>query len=328
MLKKVISNILIVAISLFFSIIIWLYVNNEEDPLTSKTFRNIPVSILNEDAFTNLGYTYIIKDGETVTVTVTGRNSIISRISDKDINATADFKQLSKVNAVPITVSTMYDSSVDLSLVGTGMMTIESEHLSEAQLPVTIQTKGKPEENYIYRDNGKVTPNMITVRAPKSIVERAKELKITVNISGATDAVEVVRNPVLYDNEGKKIISNQITLDTNEVQAKLPILKMKVVPVFLKTEGNVKKGYHLQSFAYSPKEIKVAGKEEIINQLNSIDLGEVSIEKKDKTYENNFQVKNSMLPDGIYLAEEPLELKLQCKIEKDKNTGQTTETNE
>ena len=318
MAKKILKNSSIMLVSVFLALIFWLYVNNEEDPMTSKNFSDIPVKIVNEEVFTKLGYSFTVTEGETIDITVSGRSSILSKLSSSDFYAYVDFKELSKVNAVPINIESEYEGQIEITPKGSGMMQIKAENIEETQIPVEIETRGTPENGYIYKENGKVTPNIITIKAPESIVEQAEKYIVTANISGASDSITVTTKPTLYDKEGNRIESNQVQTDTSEVEAKLPILKTQQVSILLWTKGKPKEGYELQSFAYSPDKIEIAGKENIVSQIKSIDLGEVDISGKDKTYEIDFPIKEEMLPDECVLANDKTTLKLQCKIKKKK----------
>ena len=73
-----------------------------DDPVRTRQFTNIPVTVTNEKAITTLDKVYEITQGKTVDITVSGKKSLVDRITSQDLQATADLSQLSMVNAVSI----------------------------------------------------------------------------------------------------------------------------------------------------------------------------------------------------------------------------------
>ena len=66
--------------SLPLAFVIWIIIINIDDPTVSRNFLNVPVELLNSDALDTLGKVYEIAEGKSVTVTVTGRRSIVDKV--------------------------------------------------------------------------------------------------------------------------------------------------------------------------------------------------------------------------------------------------------
>ena len=87
------------------------------------------------------------------------------------------------------------------------------------------------------------------------VLSSAKEIRATVSVDGISHDVTATDKPVLYEEEGKKIISNQIEFDTASVGIYIELWKTKTVDVKLSYTGEPAKNYHLVSFDYEPKQI-------------------------------------------------------------------------
>lgn len=92
---KFTQNIGLKIMALLFAAVLWVIVVNADDPVVSAVYRDVPVTITNEDVVTNKGKVYqIVDDTHTVNVTVYATRSVISKISKDNISATADLSQM------------------------------------------------------------------------------------------------------------------------------------------------------------------------------------------------------------------------------------------
>ena len=164
---------------------------------------------------------------------------------------------MSKVDAVPIDVTAKkYSDQLDITLGTTNTMKIKKDEVVTISVPVNVTAKGDPAEGYAV---GRVTstPNLIKVSGPENLLSSAKEIRATVSVDGISHDVTATDKPVLYDEEGKKIISNQIEFDTASIGIYIELWKTKTVDVKLSYTGEPAKNYHLISFDYEPKQITI-----------------------------------------------------------------------
>ena len=293
------------------------FVANTNDPVVTKRFYSIPVKVMNEDALTKRGYAYEILDGEEVNITVKGKSSIVRSMGISDFQAIADFSKLSKVDAVPIDVTAKkYSDQLDITLGTTNTMKIKKDEVVTISVPVNVTAKGDPAEGYAV---GRVTstPNLIKVSGPENLLSSAKEIRATVSVDGISHDVTATDKPVLYDEEGKKIISNQIEFDTASIGIYIELWKTKTVDVKLSYTGEPAKNYHLVSFDYEPKQITIAAPDDMLESLDSITLDSVSIEGLMEDYEKDIDLTQTVLPDNVILAnDDTSDVKVKATIEK------------
>ena len=93
--KKLLENPGLKLLALVMAVLLWLIIVNIEDPVDTKRFTNIAVTIQNESIILNDGKMYqITNDTATVDVTVSAKRSILTRIQSSDIVATANVENL------------------------------------------------------------------------------------------------------------------------------------------------------------------------------------------------------------------------------------------
>ena len=310
------SNMGMKVLSVSIAIFIWLLVANTNDPVVTKRFTDIPVDIINEEALTDLGYAYEVTEGDEVTITVKGKNSIVGTLSISDFRAVADFSKLSEVDAVPIDVTVKkYTDQLEIMLGTVNTMKIKKDEMISVSVPVNIVINGDAAEGYA---PGKITgtPNLVRVTGPANLLDNAKAIIVEVDIDGIDHDVTTNVKPILYDADNKKIDSKQIAFDTPSISISIELWKTKKVQVSVEQEGEPADGYQLTSFDYEPKEIIVAAPDDILADLTTISLPAVSLDGLTENYEKDIDITEELLPDNVVLADDVTDIKINANIEK------------
>ncbi len=304
-------------LSVVIAILIWFLVANVNDPVVTKRFSNIPVKVVNAKALTKEGYAYEILDGEEVSITVKGKNSIVRSLNISDFRAVADFSKLSVVNAVPIDVTCKkYSDQLDITLGNTNTMKIKKDTVVSISVPVNIITKGQVADGYaVGRAIG--TPNLLKVSGPETLLSTVKEIRAQVDVSGISQDITSTDKPELYDENGKKVTSSQIDFDTSSIGIYVELWKTKTVDVKMDYTGKPASGYDLSSFDYEPKQIVVAAPDDVLDELDSVSLGSVDLDGRKKDYEKDIDLTKAALPDQVILADDEVrDVKVKATIEK------------
>lgn len=309
------NNIGMKILSVFTAIMIWLLVANTNDPVRTEKFTDIPVTIINENALTDLGYAYEILEGDKVSVTVEGKNSVISTLSASDFQAVADFSKLSEVDAVPIDVSAKkYANQLEITVGTINTMKIKKDEVVSVSVPVNIVVNGNVASGYAV-GSMTGTPNLVKVTGPENLLSSVKEIRGEVDIEGIGHDVTTTAEPVLYDKDGRVIDSSQIKMDKTSIDVNIRLWKTKKVSVVLEEYGTPAKGYEMISFDYEPKIITVAAPEDVLEKLSSISLDAISVEGLTEDYENDIELTEDLLPKGVVLADDTKDVKVKATIE-------------
>ena len=79
--KSLTNNIGLKLLAFIFAFMLWLLVVNIDDPVGSKTFENIPVTIEHSEVVTQDQRSYQVLDGtDTVSVSVSATRSVLEKI--------------------------------------------------------------------------------------------------------------------------------------------------------------------------------------------------------------------------------------------------------
>lgn len=273
--NKITHNLGLKILSVALAFILWLVVVNINDPDVTKTIRNINITILNENAITGQGegQVYTIKENKTASIVVKGPRSIVDKLTKNDIKATVDFSEVSSVGAVPINIVSLPDG-VSLQDELTENMKISIEALETKRFKVSMETTGTPAEGYVAGDVS-VSPNVVSVKAPVSVLETIDNILVRVDVDGmSTDVTGKSVSVVLRDASGKEIPYSEeqnITLSAVTLVAEAEILKCQNVPVSLAVRGHVAEGYRYTGMVLSDTEVTLKGTRAAISAAKMID---------------------------------------------------------
>lgn len=314
--KVLLNNLGIKILSVICAIILWLVVMNVSDSRVTKRVDDIPVNIINEDALYQRDKLYDIQKGDTVSIVVKGKRSVVEKLTAEDFIAEADLSQVSITNAVQIMVKPVKDvDENDYSItVVDNTMVITLDDKVKKSFPIKINTAGTVEEGYAISELS-CTPNIITVEGPESSVEKIEEVAVTLDVDTAKDDRISNCEIVAYDAYGDVVMNDRIKFSQNVVETTAKINPKKHVNVDVSVVGKPADGYEVAEIIYEPKQVSVVGSLVSLRKLNSIKINDISVEGLSETYETTINI-NEYLPNGTSLAQDDENIVLTIKIEK------------
>ena len=207
---KITNNILFKCISVIVAVVLWLLVIKINDPVQIVTIRNIPVTILNDNLIAESEQVYEIILGKTATVTVKGPKSMVDSLSAKDFTATADFKDMSQTNAIPIYVTlndTKYASKLDWSL-DVKNVRVALEDVLSKEFQIIVEQTGETAQNFTI-GNFVLSENTVMVKAPVSIMQMINKAVVEVDVKGINKDFTKDLNIKLLSNTNTEIKINE-----------------------------------------------------------------------------------------------------------------------
>lgn len=274
--KKLFTNNIGLKIgSILVAALLWFVVVNVDNPVGTRTFRDVQVKVLNTNLITDDGKTYQILDRtDVVSVTVTAKRNILDKLSKTDIEAYADMKDYdSDLNSVKIkAIVRNYDSATCIT--NPVNMRVRIEDLESKQLPVTVETKGTPADGYKVGQTT-VDPESVTISGPKSMVNKVAKAVVTVDVNGLNGDKTLPATLVLYDNSNRKMDSSLIqdNPDKEKVSVHVTMLNSKKVSLNIEgVSGTPAEGYEKTDVTIEPSSITIAGKQEDLNKIDNIPI--------------------------------------------------------
>jgi YbbR domain-containing protein len=297
--ERLTRNLGLKILSLLVAVLVWVVILNVDDPVTTDTFNDIPVTKINENALAQNDKVYEVVSGDTVDVKVKGKRSIIESLKNSDFQAVADLSELSITNAVPIDVTVpKYGDNVEV-VKENYTMQVSLEDLDSQQFRIDVVTTGSVPDGYYIKDKT-TSPNIIEVSGAESVVNKIKEVVVEVNVSNERESFKKTAVPKVYDKNGTLMDSSNITLNYEEVDASIELLKTKTVNLFIEVKGTPYYGYIYKAPKYEPHQVVIAGKQEELDKVQYI-MGEYYINYQKTDIEDKVNIADFIKNDVILI---------------------------
>jgi YbbR domain-containing protein len=267
--KRILNNPGLKLLSFILAVVLWLVVANIEDPVSSKQFKDVEVTITNESSLDSINKVYEVKSGATATFTVKGRRSVLDRLTYKDFNVIADLSHMSEVYSIPVEV-TPKNSDLDIEVsknMNTMVVALEDEVTSS--FAVNVNTTGEPMDGYALGEK-EVHPNLVDVSGPQSLIRKIKDVRINIDVDRAKDDVTEQCELHYYNGDDEELDAARIVCSYDSVDATVQVLPTKTVKVVVTTKGSLASGYSIESLNYEPQEITIAGEVETLSEISEI----------------------------------------------------------
>jgi len=292
-------NIGLKILSIILAAILWLVITNLDDPVTTKTFNNVPVETLNVDEITDLGQVYNILEGKTINFTVAARRKIADTLTVSDFSVTSDFSKLSDVNAVTIKINCpRYAGGVTVTDGLYQVMKINREELTKKNFNVNVVQKGEPAEGYYVAE--KTTTKIIVVSGPKTKIESIDQIVVNVDVSEEAGSFRTTEEPKALDKEGNEIDASNLTFSDSTVAVNIGMYRTKTIDLLITPTGKTADGFVMTTVDFEPKTIEVAGTDEALLNIKTLTVMEdIDGASVDFAKEINLQ---EQLSDGLVLV--------------------------
>lgn len=305
---KILDNLGLRIIALLIAIVMWVLVNNTNDPVVTRRFANIPVQLQNTSMITSRGEVYTVLDNtDTVpVVTVRARRSIFNELTKDDIVATADVADITSLDTIEIKYRSLnYNSEIEEIDGSIDNVLLSIENRRTATFALQLDTTGSVADGY---ELDTVTPeqNQIRVSGPESIVSEIASARATVDISGATSTISTYADVRLYDANGNVIDTSRLSMNITSVKVSVSILPLKTVPIQVSTSGTPADGYLTNGVVtVDPDTVKLAGRSSVLSGIDSIQIpaDAVNIDGATQSVQTSVDL-HTYLPDGVTLADE------------------------
>lgn len=304
--KKLTENLGLKILALLLAVILWVAVINLDDPTINKQFTT-GVTVENENFISTMGKYYEIESEDmNVTFNVYGKRSVINQLNNSDFKAVADLSQISQdesENRVPVTITPQRSANQVTVTKRMQNIRVKLEDLMRKSFIIQIESQGEPAEGYALDSMG-VTPNVLRVSGPKSVVSKIQEVRAVIDVTGMSTEITDNVVPVLYDKAEKTVDTTRLTMNLNTVTVKAGVVSEKTVPVKVKYTGNPAEGFEVVALDTDPAEIRIKGDSDILNAIGSITIPEglINVEGMEEKLKQQVDI-TKYLPSGVTLSD-------------------------
>ena len=308
--KSIVTNIELKIVAALLACLLWFIIANLDDPITTRTYFSIPVTLLNEDIITNEGKMLTIVDGSlNVNVIIRANESILDEIGQNQgsIIATADISQIELSSLVPITITVQgFERRIQSATANPTNLQVKIEDIEWRTFPIAANVSGAPGEGYVI---GEVyaTPESISITGPESLINSIGRVEARANAAGIIQSQSLTAELVVLDEAGDRmnLALFPSILEGYNIYVNVEVLETQLVPVEFSEIKDVPEGYVVTNIFSEPRYILVAGSAEDLRDLTEILIDSEAIELGEDVgiHEITLNVRPH-LPEGIVLVDE------------------------
>ncbi|MCU9809436.1 hypothetical protein LEQ06_15470 [Paraclostridium sp. AKS46] len=258
------NNTKIKLISLLSALVLWLYVMTVEDPVETRTFSDIPVTITNMSVLEERGLTIYPKEELLADISIRANLSSLRPINRDNIYIYGRLDDPKEGKNV-VYLQANLPERVNKYDIKPNVITLDLEKVVNEKRSISVDVEGEPKINIDNIDTNKKT---VDVSGPRTLVNKVTSIKATLDASDKYKDFSTKLKLVPVDANGDAV--KGVKLDDNFVVATVKFLQEKVVPVKLVFDDSVSNQSNLEKYSINPKDITIEGKKEALDNINGI----------------------------------------------------------
>ena len=278
-------------IAILISVVLWAGLISQDASLTrEKTFQNVNVSVIGEEALANKGYIVVSDLSEflqNVSVVAAVPQLQYENAEASAYNIRLDLSRINGSGEQEVKI--MYSNSTSLgNIVSINPSTVTvmvEDYIIRQRIPVSTGNELEvPEEWYVSQPT--VDPALIAVSGPRSLVQTISRARAFINqndIEWKEGQISAIADLRLYNRQGEEVNNRLLNMSSSNLPIDTVVVDMNVLPcvTFTTTDtvqinGEVPSGYR-KKVKISPETITVAARQEVLDQMDGLSLERNSV---------------------------------------------------
>ena len=283
------------AISLLCSFAMWAYITNPNSSDFQQTFRGVQVEFSGQEKLlSDRSLSISDVDTQSVTVTLRGSRSNVGKLRASDIKAVIDVSNIKQPNDMTWAYELQYPEGTDVSditVVSKSPETINFTVVKNATKTVSVKgsfegeiAEGCVAEEFVFE------PSTIVIEGPEETLAQIDHAWVSFGEGKIESTYSEEVGYKLMSESGAQISTKGLMLSTNVITATQPILKTKEVPLTV----NLIQGGGVDeddcTVTIEPNTLKIAGDTRLVDDINSIVLGNIDLASFQSSYTHTFAI--------------------------------------
>jgi YbbR domain-containing protein len=288
------------AFALVLAVLLYFVTLSETNPFDQReTGYSVPVQVVNVPPGL-----VVTTPQQSVRLWVTAPQNVFNRLQPENFTAQVDATGTSAGdNQLPISASST-DPEVRSVSADPANLLLHLEEVRDQVVPVRANLQGQAASGYTV-GTATVDPPRITVTGAASLVGRASEAVVDVNIDHVTVSVNGAFTPRIVDDRGNDLKDLNLRASPQSVTVQVPITQQtlyKEVGIRPNLQGQPAPGYALQPVEVNPPTTTLVGDSASLEAVNFVDTAPIDISGISSTVVRNVALsppaRTLLLQDG------------------------------
>lgn len=276
------------------SLSLWTIVTTQQNPDIVDVFQAIEVELHNLPA----GLT-VRNDVQTVRLIVAAPRDVWPDLRPAKFQASVDLSRVGPgVQELPVEVHSI-DTRVLVREVSPQKAIVQLESIRKKEVTVRAKIQGEVPPGYIAR-TPKITPDLITVTGPQSLVEQVVDGTVEISLTGFRNTLNQVYKVAPLNSSGDRV--DRVKFTPENVVVEVPIEQeraFKNVPIAPQISGALANGYQVIGIRVEPNALTIEGEPRAIESLNVVQTMPIDLNNAAGDISLNAELN---LPSGTRLA--------------------------
>lgn len=300
-------------LSVVVAVFLWSYVITANPSITREKVLDVDISISGQSALSGRGFALLENldsDHQTAQVRISVPQTNYNSVTESNVRVELDLSSVRKtgLQQVRVRATSVYGTVLQVK---PETLELEIDKFDQRTLSVNVRRTGENGEVYWYKDKS-VNPSTITISGPETLVQRATEARVDLDLTARTTPGSWVMSPVILDASGIEI-EGPLVKSASSVSVAMDIYPQKLLPVTINIDelitGELPQGYEFDGdIELQPSEIWVAAEQTLLDSLTSISIAPVDVSRATRSINRNTPVNK--LPDVKNYSSDTVNVKL------------------
>lgn len=288
-------------ISCAVAIVLWFYVILVVDPSVDITVKDIPIKYANEAMLEERGLSLVADPDATVELKIRGSRKKIANIENKNIYATVDLANMTKVGnyQLPISIQIPYEYDEIVSK-NPYNASITIDKIVKVNRQVEIITTGSVANGYI-AGIPESSVKTVSLKGASTLVDRIHSVAAIIDFDDRTGEINDKEKIYFIDSNGKQIpnddeLYDAVSMDIDTTDVTCSVMKLKTVPVKVDTTG-LDDDYKI---TIQPENVTIYADNELLDEI--VEIKAKAIDKL-KLTESGTQKIELVIPEGVSMRD-------------------------
>lgn len=286
--------------------ILWVYVMNEQNPITTRSFT-VPLQTV------HLQDDMLVKDlPETVNVRVSGTRSQIAALRTADVEAFIDFEGASKGrNTYRVTAQTKNGEVIEIT---PSLLQLEIDTQVSKEMKLEARIVGVPHSG-ITVSRMDLNPLQVKISGAEERINQVAKVLVMVDISNHDKNFETDATAVAVDQLGREMYDVKVT--PSKVSTTVTIVRQlgtNDFPIKADLSGKLPSGISLVGTKITPQTVRLTADPKVLGELREIKTAPIVLDNITSNVELNMPLQ---IPDKVLADTHNVIVEITVKNEKD-----------
>lgn len=280
-------------VALVVAVILWAFVMNDQNPPIEGNFK---VKLLVTNAPHDCQVTY---ETEVIEMRVKAPRDMFVNAEDDDFSAYIHLVN-GETGSQKCRVHAVMPQGFELVGLDPEYVEVILDPIEQKSMPVEMIVSGTtaPGTTVAHIEQ---PVKFVTVEGPRTVLQKVSRIICYVGLSGNSADFTADVPLVVIDDESKQMYGVTVSPESVEVGVQLARgLSRKVVDIKPVTANNLPEAYEIVAVKCDPEKIEVAGKEELIDKVLSVETEPISLSDVSKDTDKSVSLR---LPEGVTVTD-------------------------